>query len=141
MTQGVSIVQQINLKASMACKNNNAICISFLTTITSEGLMINYVPHCPQQELRVGLYRTSRPVRKSGEFLKSGLSGNRNFSLQDRTFNSLLKIEKKSKKIKIQILTILLRALPDITSGPELRQILEVRAVRKTDVFLTRPDT
>ena len=33
------------------------------------------------------------------------------------------------------------RALPDITSSPEVRQILEVRAVRKPDVFLTGPDT
>ena len=28
------------------------------------------------------------------------------------------------------------RALPDITSGPEVRQIFKVRAVRKPDVFL-----
>ena len=31
----------------------------------------------------VGLYRTSRPVRKSGKFSKSGLSGNRTFSFPD----------------------------------------------------------
>jgi hypothetical protein len=31
----------------------------------------------------VGLYRTSRPVRKSGKFSKSGLSGNWTFSLPD----------------------------------------------------------
>ena len=28
------------------------------------------------------------------------------------------------------------RALPDITSGPEVRQILKIRTVRKLDVFL-----
>ena len=33
------------------------------------------------------------------------------------------------------------RALPNITSGPEIWQILKVRAVRKPDVFLTGPDT
>ena len=33
----------------------------------------------------LGLYRTSCPVRKSGRFWKSGLSGNRTFSLPDRT--------------------------------------------------------
>ena len=31
----------------------------------------------------VGLYRTSRPVRKSGKFSKSGLSGHRTFSFPD----------------------------------------------------------
>ena len=29
------------------------------------------------------------------------------------------------------------RALPDITSGPEVRQIVKIRTVRKPDVFLT----
>ena len=36
---------------------------------------------------------------------------------------------------------VLFRALQDITPGPEVRQILKVRAVRKPDVFLTGPDT
>ena len=31
----------------------------------------------------VGLYRTSRPVQKSGKVSKSGLSGNRTFSFPD----------------------------------------------------------
>jgi hypothetical protein len=31
----------------------------------------------------IGLYRTSGPVRKSGEFSKSGLSRNRTFSFPD----------------------------------------------------------
>jgi hypothetical protein len=31
----------------------------------------------------IGLYRTSRQVWKSGEFSKSGLSGNRTFSFPD----------------------------------------------------------
>ena len=46
--------------------------------------------------LGIGLNRTSRPVRKSRKFSKSGLSGNRTFSFLDA---GLLKIE---KKIKIQ---------------------------------------
>ena len=36
-----------------------------------------------QSTLLVGLYRTSRPVWKSGKFSKSGLSGNRTFSFPD----------------------------------------------------------
>jgi hypothetical protein len=43
----------------------------------------------------LGLYRTSRPVRKSGKFSKSGLSGNRTFSFPDTGLLTLLKIEKK----------------------------------------------
>ena len=42
--------------------------------------------------LWLGLYRTSRLVRNSGKFSKSGLSGNRTFSLLD---SGLLKIEKQ----------------------------------------------
>ena len=42
----------------------------------------------------IGLYRTSHPVWKSGKFLKSGLSGNRTFSLPDAGLLTLLKIEK-----------------------------------------------
>ena len=44
--------------------------------------------------VRIGLYWTSRPVRKSGNFSKSGLYGNRTFCFPDA---ELLKIEKKSK--------------------------------------------
>jgi hypothetical protein len=43
------------------------------------------------QGAEVGLYRTSRPVRKSGKFAKSGLSGNQTFSYPD---TGLLKVEK-----------------------------------------------
>ena len=41
---------------------------------------------------QIGLYRISRPVRKSGKFSKSGLSENRTFSFPDA---GLSKIEKK----------------------------------------------
>ena len=43
----------------------------------------------------LGLYRTSRPVRESGKFSKSGLSENRAFSLPDAGLLTLLKKEKK----------------------------------------------
>ena len=33
------------------------------------------------------------------------------------------------------------RALPDITSGPEVRQIFKIQTVRKPDIFLTRRRT
>ena len=46
----------------------------------------------------VGLYRISHPVRKSGKFSKSGLSGNWTFSFPDAGLLTLLKIEKKLKK-------------------------------------------
>ena len=49
------------------------------------------------QDLQVGLYRTSRPVRKSGKISNSGLSRNRTFSFPDAGLLTLLKIEKKSK--------------------------------------------
>ena len=41
----------------------------------------------------VGLYQTSRPVWKSGKFLKSGLSENRTFALPDTGLLTILKIE------------------------------------------------
>ena len=47
--------------------------------------------------MTVGLYRTSRPVRKSGKFLKSGLSGNRTFFFLDTGFLTLLEMEKQNK--------------------------------------------
>ena len=47
----------------------------------------------------VGLNRTSRPVRKSDKFSKSGLSGNQTFSFPDA---GLLKIEKKNFKKNFQ---------------------------------------
>jgi hypothetical protein len=43
----------------------------------------------------VGIYRTSRPVRKSGKFSKSGMSGNRTFSFPDAGLLTLLKVEEK----------------------------------------------
>ena len=42
--------------------------------------------------LGLGLYQTSRPVRKSGKFSKSGLSGNQMVSIQDAGLLTLLKI-------------------------------------------------
>ena len=48
-------------------------------------------------ELR--LYRTSRPVWKSGKFSKSGLSGNRTFSFPHARLLTLLKIGKKNPKM------------------------------------------
>ena len=39
---------------------------------------------------KVGLYRTSRPVRKSGKFSRSGLSGNRTSSFPDAGVFTLL---------------------------------------------------
>ena len=54
---------------------------------------------------KLGLNRTSRPVRKSGKLSKSGLSGNRTFSFPDA---GLLKIGKKKKKKK-KIIPSLLR--------------------------------
>ena len=47
----------------------------------------------------VGLYRTLRPLRKSGAFSKSGLSRNRTFSFPDAGLLKLLKI-KKNKNFK-----------------------------------------
>ena len=41
----------------------------------------------------IGLNRTSRPVRKSGKFSKSGMSGNRTFSCSDAGLLTLLKID------------------------------------------------
>ena len=47
------------------------------------------------------------------------------------------RLEKKSlKRIDSQCCSILSRALPDITSVPEVRQIFKIRTVRKPDVFL-----
>ena len=43
--------------------------------------------------------------------------------------------------VLVLLYAVFTRALPDITSGPEVRQILEVQAGRKPDVFLTGPDT
>ena len=34
-------------------------------------------------------------------------------------------------------MAIFIRALPDITSGPEVQQIYKIRTVRKQEVFLT----
>jgi hypothetical protein len=47
----------------------------------------------------LGLYRTSRPVRMSGKFSKSGLSGNRTFSFPDAGLLTLLKVEERKKKL------------------------------------------
>ena len=44
---------------------------------------------------QLGLYRTSRPVRKSVRLSKSGLSGNRTFAFSDA---GLLTFGKKEKK-------------------------------------------
>ena len=64
----------------------------------TEGLQLIDLAHTP-----IGLYRTSRPVRKSDKFSKSGLSGNQTFSFLDTGLLTILKIEKKSKsKKKIQ---------------------------------------
>ena len=52
---------------------------------------------------KIGLYWKSRPVRKSGKFSKSGLSGNRTFSFPDAGLLKLLKIEEKIQKKKFQI--------------------------------------
>ena len=49
----------------------------------------------PWITVMLGLYRTSRPVRKSGKFTKSGLSENRTFSFLDTRLLTLLKIERK----------------------------------------------
>ena len=45
---------------------------------------------------KLGLYQTSCPVRKSREFSKSGLSGNRTFFVPDAGLLTLLKIEKNT---------------------------------------------
>jgi hypothetical protein len=45
---------------------------------------------------KVGLYRTSCPVRKSGEFSKSGLSGNWTFSFPDA---GLLTLKNRKKNM------------------------------------------
>ena len=52
--------------------------------------LIFYIPYT------LGLYRTSRPVRKSGKFSKSGLSRNRTFSFPDARLLTLSKTEKKN---------------------------------------------
>ena len=46
----------------------------------------------------VGLYWTSHPIRESGKFSKSGLSGNRTFSFLDFGLLTLSKIEKRKSK-------------------------------------------
>ena len=43
----------------------------------------NFAIFDPPPSCVVGLYQTSRPVWKSGKFSKSGLSGNRTFSILD----------------------------------------------------------
>ena len=50
----------------------------------------------------LGLYRTSRPVQKSGKLSKSGLSGNRTFFFLPgrRTFKNKIEIQKKKSKSK-----------------------------------------
>ena len=48
-----------------------------------------------------------------------------------RTVNPL-----ENRKKKIKLLKIYISALPDITSGPEVRQIFKIQTVRKPDVFL-----
>ena len=48
----------------------------------------------------IGLYRTSRTVRKSGKFLKSVLSKNRTFSLPDAGI--FFKKRKNRKELKEQ---------------------------------------
>ena len=51
----------------------------------------------------LGLYRTSRPVRKSGKFSKSGLSKNRRtFSFPDAGLLTLLKIQTKFQSFVFQ---------------------------------------
>ena len=45
-----------------------------------------------------GLYRTLRPVRKSGEYSKSWLSGNLTFFFPDARLLAVLKIEENSNK-------------------------------------------
>ena len=52
------------------------------------------------QSRPLGLYRTSRPVRKYGTFSKSRLSGSRTFSFPDARLLTLLKIEEKNEKNK-----------------------------------------
>ena len=47
--------------------------------------------------LPLGLYRTSRPFQKSGEFSKPGLSWNQTFSFLSGGLLALLKIEQNSK--------------------------------------------
>ena len=51
---------------------------------------------------------------------------------------SLDSIPSPSPSMKIQIMgrKVCFRALPDITSGPEVRQIFKIRTVRKPDIFL-----
>ena len=54
----------------------------------TKGSFNNYVDRIlpfltPPPSCVVGLYQTSRPVWKSGKFSKSGLSGNRTFSILD----------------------------------------------------------
>ena len=58
--------------------------------------VIVYVGIPNDGDREVGLYRTSRPVRKSGQISKSGLSGNRMFSFPDVGLLTHLKKEKKS---------------------------------------------
>ena len=58
-------------------------------------------PNWPSQSWCLKLYRTSRPVRKSTKFSKSGLSGNRMFSFLDAGLLMLL----KEKKIYFEFLT------------------------------------
>ena len=45
----------------------------------------------------LGLYQTSRPVRMSGKFSKSGLSGNRTFSFANAGLFNTIEIRKKIK--------------------------------------------
>ena len=67
------------------------------------GLKLTSFLFMKQGTSKIGLYRRSRPVRKSGKISKSGLSGNRTFYFPDDGLLTLLKIEKRlKKKIKNQ---------------------------------------
>ena len=71
----------------------------------------------------VGLYWTSCPVQKSGEFSKFGLSGNRTFSFPDAGLLTLLKIRKNPKTFSQCYL------FTDSSSDGELNELMRARAL------------
>ena len=86
-------------------------CLCFTHSVCSYQALIEIITSfyciCFLCTYLVGLHRTSRPVRKSGKFSKSGLSENRTLSLPGVvltghwTFNAL-KNRRKKKKLKKQ---------------------------------------
>jgi hypothetical protein len=73
---------------SLFCMNEGM--LRFVPTYKLWSQILSEV-EVPPEVQTLGLYRTSRPVRKSGNFSKSGLSGNGTFSFPDAGFKNRIK--------------------------------------------------